>query len=103
MFPSLKQSQVDASLKEEDGDFQAALDRLLTLQYLQSTEVKSKAIDAFFKPEDEEDFEVVTKKGKKKKKRKNGGAQSAAAREKEIEREADCKSQHAPIPHRPSD
>lgn len=102
MFPSLKQSQVDASLKDEEGDFQAALDRLLTFQYLQSTEVKSKAIDAFFKPEDEDEYEVVTKKGKKKK-RKNGGAQSAAAREKEIEREADCKSQHAIAPRPPSD
>lgn len=102
MFPSLKQSQVDASLKEEGGDFQAALDRLLTLQYLQSTEVKSKAIDAFFRPEDEEEYEVVTKKGKKK--RRKGGAQaSAAAREKQIEREADCKSRRAATPHSPSD
>ncbi|SPO04801.1 uncharacterized protein DNG_07486 [Cephalotrichum gorgonifer] len=89
MFPSLKQDQVDASLKQVGGDFQAALDHLLTLQFLQSTEVRSKAIDAFFRPEDEEEgYEHTTKKGKKKRRKGANKGLSAAARDKEAELEA---------------
>ena len=91
MFPSLNQDQVNATLKEMKGDFQNALDHLLTLQFLQSTEVRARAIDAFFKPEDEENYQAGTNKGKKK--RKKGGKQASSSEvDKEDESEATCES-----------
>lgn len=90
MFPSLKQFQVDAAMKQANGDFQAALDNLLTRQFLQSTEVGTNAIDAFFRPEDEEDPSAsARKKGKKKRKGKKKGC--PADQDNEIESEATCK------------
>lgn len=91
MFPSLKRDQVDATLKEAEGDFQHALDNLLTQQFLQSTEVRARAIDAFFKPEDEEDDKGWTKKGKKKR-RKAGRQASSSDVGQGKESEATCES-----------
>ncbi|MBE3048243.1 hypothetical protein IMZ48_38215 [Candidatus Bathyarchaeota archaeon] len=95
MFPSLEQGQVDDSLEQAGGDFQGALDNLLTLQFLQSTEVRATAIDAFSGVEDEEYYQGSTnngKNGKGKKKRnkcgkKSGKKPAAASRGEDAELE----------------
>lgn len=91
MFPSLKEDRVDSTLKEMKGDFQNTLDHLLTEQFLQSTEVRARAIDAFFKPEDEENVTGWTKKGKKKR-RKGGKQASSSDAGNSRESEATCES-----------
>ena len=90
MFPSLKQDQVDKTLGEAEGDFQVALDHLLTLQFLQSTEVRVRAIDAFFKPEDEEGHRAGPRRGKKK--RKGGKQASSSGSDNGAESESTCES-----------
>lgn len=52
MFAELSAYDVFHALKAADGDFQAALDDLLSKQYLKSTDQEVKGIDAFFKADD---------------------------------------------------
>lgn len=53
LFPELKEYDIKHSLKGANGDFQAALDDLLNIQYLQSTGQQSKGVDGFFQPDEE--------------------------------------------------
>ena len=48
MFSELKPYDVDYALKKANGDFQAALDDLLNVQYLASTGQRVKGVDGFF-------------------------------------------------------
>ncbi|KND88678.1 hypothetical protein TOPH_06773 [Tolypocladium ophioglossoides CBS 100239] len=63
MFSELKQYDVKYALQKANGDFQAALDDLLNIQYLQSTGQQMKGVDGFFKPDD-----APSAKNKRKKK-----------------------------------
>ncbi|POR37354.1 Uncharacterized protein TPAR_02431 [Tolypocladium paradoxum] len=67
MFSELKEYDVKYALKKANGDFQAALDDLLNIQYLQSTGQQKKGVDGFFKPDD-----APSSKSKRKKKAKKG-------------------------------
>ena len=49
MFPDLKRYDVAFALKKSNWDFQAALDDLLNVQYLQATGQQTKGIDGFFR------------------------------------------------------
>ncbi|KAF6811031.1 smr domain-containing protein [Colletotrichum sojae] len=65
MFSDLKPHDVSFALKKAQGDFQAALETLLNIQYLESIGERPKGIDGFFQPE-----KPVGKKGKGKKRKK---------------------------------
>lgn len=65
MFSGLKEYDIKHSLKKASGDFQAALDDLLNIQYLKSTGQHQKGVDGFFQPDEE-----VGKKRKKKNRNK---------------------------------
>ncbi|KAI5459255.1 hypothetical protein BGZ63DRAFT_361694 [Mariannaea sp. PMI_226] len=64
MFTDLKEYDIRHALKKANGDFQVALDDLLNIQYLKSTDQQPKGIDGFFQPE--EDVEEIGKRGRKK-------------------------------------
>ncbi|CAM1505689.1 Fc.00g113260.m01.CDS01 [Cosmosporella sp. VM-42] len=64
IFTDLKEYDIKYSYKKANGDFQAALDDLLNVQYLKSTGQEMKGIDGFFKPDEEVRRK---KKGKKSK------------------------------------
>ncbi|KAK7414622.1 hypothetical protein QQX98_006559 [Neonectria punicea] len=66
LFTRLKEDDIKYSLTKAGGDFQAALDDLLNVQYLKSTGQEQKGIDGFFQP----DEDVGAKKKKKNKKGK---------------------------------
>lgn len=66
MFDDLKVFDIQHSLKKANGDFQATLDDLLNIQYLQSTGQFTRGIEGFFQPDE------VTPKRKGKGKRKKG-------------------------------
>ncbi|KAF7558472.1 hypothetical protein G7046_g5681 [Stylonectria norvegica] len=83
LFMELKEYDIKYSLQKSNGDFQTALDDLLNVQNLKSTNQQSKGIDAFFRPDDE-----VGKKTKKQKKKKKKGRQASAS-EPQPERELD--------------
>lgn len=53
LFPELKEYDIKHSLKRANGDFQAALDDLLNIQYLQSTGQQLKGVEGFFQPDEE--------------------------------------------------
>jgi hypothetical protein len=51
MFSELKAYDIEHAMKKAKGDFQVALDDLLSVQYLTSTGQRPKGVDAFSKPE----------------------------------------------------
>lgn len=67
IFTELKEHDIKFSLKKVNGDFQAALDDLLSVHYLKSTGQQLKGVDGFFQPD--EDAGGKKKKGRKKGKR----------------------------------
>ncbi|KAF5024806.1 hypothetical protein F66182_3122 [Fusarium sp. NRRL 66182] len=67
MFSELKSFDIKHSLGKANGDFQAALDELLNIQYLKSTGQEQKGVDGFFQP-DEVVGNKKRRKGKKGKK-----------------------------------
>ncbi|KFA50869.1 hypothetical protein S40293_02462 [Stachybotrys chartarum IBT 40293] len=70
LFGELKEYDIRHALKKANGDFQAALDYLLHVQYLQSTGQLTKGVDGFFQPDE-------APRGKKKGKRGSKGKQSS--------------------------
>ncbi|KAH7116518.1 hypothetical protein B0J13DRAFT_459298 [Dactylonectria estremocensis] len=67
MFIEIKEYDIKHSLKKANGDFQAALDDLLTIQYLKATGQEKKGVDGFFNPEGDS-----VEGGKKSRRRKKG-------------------------------
>lgn len=47
MFPEMKQFDVKYALKKCNADFQAALDQLLNMQYLEETGQQTRGVDGF--------------------------------------------------------
>lgn len=72
MFADLKEFDIKTAMKKAKGDFQAALDDLLHVQYLESTGQRQRGVDGFFQIEDDDDEGEHGNmgKGKKKKNRK---------------------------------
>lgn len=89
MFPSLKQDKIDAALKQAVGDFQGALDHLLTLQFLDFNDIEAVPVDHYFRPGDEGYYEASTKGQRRRKKRTK--KQRAAERAEAAELEEACK------------
>ena len=65
IFPDLKEYDVKYSLKKFKGDFQAALDDLLSIQYLQSTGKHLRGVDGFFQPDEVQSPTRSKRRGKK--------------------------------------
>lgn len=65
MFPDLKRYDVAFALKKSNWDFQAALDDLLNVQYLQATGQQTKGIDGFFRDDVVPKAKGKGRKGKK--------------------------------------
>lgn len=65
MFPDLKRYDVAFALKKSNWGFQAALDDLLNVQYLQATGQQTKGIDGFFRDDSVPKFKGKGRKGKK--------------------------------------
>ncbi|PKS11350.1 hypothetical protein jhhlp_003112 [Lomentospora prolificans] len=73
MFPGLGLDQIRGALNRSAGDLPTAMDELLAVAYVEPAPKKVPAIDAFFKPEDENT--PLSSKSKKKKKKKGKNAQ----------------------------
>lgn len=78
MFGELKEFDIRHSLKGANGDFQAALDDLLNIQYLKMTSQEPKGIDGFFQP-DEDMVGKKKRRNKKKGKRAIGSETSTSS------------------------
>lgn len=51
MFADLKIHDIQLAFRKAQGDFQAALEQLLNIQYLESIGERQKGVEAFFRPE----------------------------------------------------
>ncbi|KAK1961391.1 hypothetical protein LY78DRAFT_297255 [Colletotrichum sublineola] len=67
MFSDLKPHDVNFALKKAQGDFQTALETLLTLQFLESIGERPKGVDGFFQSENTQPSGKRKGKGKKRK------------------------------------
>lgn len=67
MFPELKRYDLSYALKKAEGIFQAALDDLLNVQYLQATGQQTKGVDGFFNEGQPTNAKGKRRKGKKSK------------------------------------
>lgn len=76
MFADLKEIDIKTAIKKADGDFQAALDDLLNIQYLESTGQRQRGVDGFFRENDEE----IGKGKKKNRKKRQNKAKAEPAR-----------------------
>lgn len=68
MFADLKEIDVTTAIKKANGDFQAALDDLLHVQFLESTGQRQRGVDGFF--QSDEDDAGNAGKGKRKHKKR---------------------------------
>jgi len=66
MFADLKAHDVLLAFRKANGDFQAALESLLNIQYLESTGERQKGVDGFFRPDDAVGGKKKKRKGKRK-------------------------------------
>jgi hypothetical protein len=64
MFADLKVHDIQLAFRKQQGDFQATLEHLLNIQYLESTGERLKGVDSFFRPEG-------SASGKRKRRKKN--------------------------------
>lgn len=88
IFTELKEYDIKYSLKKVNGDFQAALEDLLNVQYLQSTGQQTKGIDGFFQPDEEIGSKKKNKrKGKKSVSSSNTASVSDGAGSQDVEKE----------------
>ncbi|CAI4217441.1 unnamed protein product [Parascedosporium putredinis] len=71
MFPGLGLDKIQGALDRSIGDVSGAMDELLALPYVEPPEQKKPAIDAFFRPSDD-DASCSPTKNKRKKKGKGG-------------------------------